>query len=124
MKADIEELVEYSLAVVVQKDTWLSGKLFRGEFSFFMANPASLFRSTSGFVNVYGPDSFFVPGERTLSMSQTDNPKLLKALGHLTTPISTLRFNHDAQLLAIASKDKKDSMRLVSFLLLPFRFLN
>lgn len=68
--------------------------------------------STSGFVNVYGSDSFSVPhGERLVS--PTDNPKLVKALGHLTTPISTLRFNHDAQLLAMASKDKKDSMRLV-----------
>ena len=48
---------------------------------------------------------------RTSSVSGT--PKLIKALGHLTTPISTLRFNHDAQILAMASKDKKDAMRLV-----------
>ncbi|KIM47345.1 hypothetical protein M413DRAFT_440781 [Hebeloma cylindrosporum] len=70
--------------------------------------------STSGFVNIYGSDSFSVPnGEHTFSTTTADNPKLVKALGHLTTPISTLRFNHDAQLLAMASKDKKDSMRLV-----------
>ena len=55
---------------------------------------------------------------RTLSASET--PKLVKALGHLTTPVSTLRFNHDAQLLAMASKDKKDAMRLVSSLFLDF----
>ena len=48
------------------------------------------------------------------SVSKT--PKLVKALGHLTTPISTLRFNHDAQILAMASKDKKDAMRLVGHL--------
>ncbi|PPQ65608.1 hypothetical protein CVT24_011817 [Panaeolus cyanescens] len=70
--------------------------------------------STSGFVNVYGADSFSVPNN---SYSSTDHPKLVKTLGHLTTPISTLKFNHDAQLLAMASKDKKDSMKLVSILL-------
>ena len=94
-----------------------------GRFLFLLvrANFAS-FRSTSGFVNVYGSDSFAsLDGECTFS---TDKPKLIKALGHLTTPISTLRFNHDAQLLAMASKDKKDSMRLVIFLPHPFRFCN
>ena len=55
----------------------------------------------------------------TSSVSGT--PKLVKALGHLTTPISTLRFNHDAQILAMASKDKKDAMRLVGPLFLGFR---
>ena len=48
-------------------------------------------------------------------------PKLVKALGHLTTPISTLRFNHDAQILAMASKDKKDAMRLVGYFFLGFQ---
>lgn len=74
------------------------------------------FRSSSGFVNVYGSDSFAVPrdaGESTFLYSGMDQPKLAKALGHLTTPISTLRFNHDAQILAMASKEKKDAMRLV-----------
>ncbi|KAF9042256.1 WD40-repeat-containing domain protein [Panaeolus papilionaceus] len=66
--------------------------------------------STSGFVNVYGADSFSMPHN---SYSSTDQPKLVKSLGHLTTPISTLKFNHDAQLLAMASKDKKDSMKLI-----------
>ena len=52
------------------------------------------------------------------SSSVSGTPKLVKALGHLTTPISTLRFNHDSQILAMASKDKKDAMRLVSDLFL------
>ena len=51
-----------------------------------------------------------------------ETPKLVKALGHLTTPISTLRFNHDAQILAMASKDKKDAMRLVGHYFLAFGF--
>ncbi|PFH47190.1 hypothetical protein AMATHDRAFT_7000 [Amanita thiersii Skay4041] len=64
--------------------------------------------STSGFVNVYGPDS--------LSFSPTmdlPSPKPLKSIANLVTPISTLRFNHDAQVLAVASKEKKDAFRLV-----------
>ncbi|KAF8880911.1 WD40-repeat-containing domain protein [Gymnopilus junonius] len=68
--------------------------------------------STSGFVNMYGSDSFSVP-QYSAVIAQ---PKLVKTLGQLTTPISTLRFNHDAQILAMASKDKKDAMRLVSHL--------
>jgi hypothetical protein len=75
--------------------------------------------STSGFVNVYDSDSFSVHHGDASSVSGT--PKLVKALGHLTTPISTLRFNHDAQILAMASKDKKDAMRLVGHLPLAFR---
>jgi hypothetical protein len=48
-----------------------------------------------------------------MSSSRTDKPRPLKAIGNLTTPISTLRFNHDSQLLAMASSAKKDQMRLV-----------
>jgi len=73
--------------------------------------------STSGFVNIYGSDSFAVDNTYSSNASRTPSatgtPKLVKALGHLTTPISTLRFNHDAQILAMASKDKKDAMRLI-----------
>ena len=58
------------------------------------------------------------------SSSVSGAPKLVKALGHLTTPISTLRFNHDAQILAMASKDKKDAMRLVGFLAFGFFFFS
>ncbi|KAH9487370.1 putative U3 small nucleolar RNA-associated protein 18 [Psilocybe cubensis] len=76
------------------------------------SNGSMAIGSSSGFVNVYGSDSFSVPGDGTFS-SGSEKPKLVKALGHLTTPISTLKFNHDAQILAMASKDKKDSMRLV-----------
>lgn len=57
-------------------------------------------------MNVYGSDS--------VSSSGSDRPKPLKAIGNLTTSISTLRFNHDSQLLAIASNTKKDQMRMVS----------
>lgn len=82
----------------------------------FAQSFVDVLRSSSGFVNVYGSDSFAIPRnaeESTFSSSGTEQPKLAKALGHLTTPISTLRFNHDAQILAMASKEKKDAMRLV-----------
>ncbi|KAF7982399.1 hypothetical protein HWV62_28497 [Athelia sp. TMB] len=67
--------------------------------------------ATSGFVNLYSGT-----GEAGTAKGV---PKKLKVLGNLTTPISTLRFNADSQLLAIASSAKKDQMRLVSLSLPP-----
>ncbi|KAF6758824.1 WD40-repeat-containing domain protein [Ephemerocybe angulata] len=64
--------------------------------------------SNTGYVNLYGSDSFATAWEST-----TSKPKPLKSIANLTTPISTAKFNHDAQVLAIASKDKKDSLRMV-----------
>jgi len=61
--------------------------------------------STSGYVNVYGAGETFGTG--------TEKPKPLKALGNLNTAITTLTFNHDSQLLAMASNDRKDQLRLV-----------
>jgi len=61
--------------------------------------------SKTGLVNVYGGDA--------LTSNVSSSPKVLKTLGHLTTSMSTLRFNHDSQLLAMASNVKKDQMRLV-----------
>ncbi|OBZ79573.1 putative U3 small nucleolar RNA-associated protein 18 [Grifola frondosa] len=61
--------------------------------------------SRSGLVNIYGSDGAASFG--------TERPKPLKTIGNLTTSISTLRFNHDSQLLAIASNTKKDQMRMI-----------
>jgi len=59
--------------------------------------------SSFGILNIYdGP-----------SMTTSENPKPLKSLGNLTTTISTIRFNADSQLLAMASNTKKDQMRLI-----------
>ncbi|KAI0757476.1 WD40-repeat-containing domain protein [Daedaleopsis nitida] len=60
--------------------------------------------SKVGFVNVYSTDS---------TSGHSDRPKALKSLGNLTTSITSLRFNHDSQLLAIASSVKKDQMRMI-----------
>ena len=60
--------------------------------------------SKVGLVNVYGSGALH---------GTIDRPKALKSLGNLTTTITSLRFNHDSQLLAIASNVKKDQMRMV-----------
>ncbi|KAI0327282.1 WD40 repeat-like protein [Cubamyces sp. BRFM 1775] len=60
--------------------------------------------SRMGVVNVYGSEATTGSAER---------PKPLKALGNLTTAITSLQFNHDSQLLAMASNAKKDQMRMI-----------
>ena len=60
-------------------------------------------RSNSGVVNLYP----------TASLLASTTPTPAKAFMNLTTRIDTLAFNHDAQLLALASKRNKDSLRLV-----------
>ncbi|KNC96269.1 uncharacterized protein SPPG_08420 [Spizellomyces punctatus DAOM BR117] len=59
--------------------------------------------SDSGVVNLYDHKS-------CLSSS---NPSPRKSILNLTTAITTLRFNVDSQILAMASRDKKDSLRLL-----------
>jgi U3 small nucleolar RNA-associated protein 18 len=69
--------------------------------------------SRSGVVNVYGANEAF---ERTatddIAAASTER-RPLKAIMNLTTAVSTLRFNPDAQLLATASRAQKDSFKLV-----------
>ncbi|CAE6451349.1 unnamed protein product [Rhizoctonia solani] len=59
--------------------------------------------SKSGIVNVYDTPS-------TLDSSA---PVPLKTLPHLTTSVTSLLFNHDAQILASVSKTKKDQLKLI-----------
>ncbi|CAD6338328.1 unnamed protein product [Miscanthus lutarioriparius] len=58
--------------------------------------------STSGIVNVYKRDDF-LGGKR----------KPLKTIENLTTDIGEMKFNHDAQILAISSRKERNGMRLV-----------
>ncbi|KAI0358883.1 WD40 repeat-like protein [Trametes cingulata] len=60
--------------------------------------------SRMGIVNLYGTDA--VEGS-------VERPRPLKTLENLTTSITSLRFNHDSQLLAVASNVKKDQMRMI-----------
>ena len=39
--------------------------------------------------------------------------KARKAIENLVTPVTTMRFNHDSQLVALASKTSKDQLKLV-----------
>jgi U3 small nucleolar RNA-associated protein 18 len=59
-------------------------------------------------VNVYGADAVGAGGAEPPA-----RPRTRKALGQLTTAISALRFSGDGQLLAIASDDKQDQLRMV-----------
>lgn len=58
--------------------------------------------STSGIVNIYNREEF-LGGKR----------KPLKTLGNLTTEVDFMKFNHDAQILAICSSMSKNSVKLV-----------
>jgi len=50
---------------------------------------------------------------RLSALSRSTPPSPLKSLMNLTTPIDMLRFNSDASLLLMASRRKKDSLKLV-----------
>lgn len=56
-------------------------------------------------MNVYEPSS--------VVKTQGAERKALKAIGNLTTAVTSMRFNHDSQILAIASKTNKDQLKLV-----------
>lgn len=71
-------------------------------------NPDSCFRSSTGIVNVYDAS--------TASTSGGEERKALKAVGNLTTAVTSMRFNHDSQLLALASRTNKDELKLVCLL--------
>ncbi|KAL3620627.1 hypothetical protein CASFOL_035539 [Castilleja foliolosa] len=58
--------------------------------------------SDSGIVNVYNGDEF-LGGKR----------KPIKAIENLTTKVDFMKFNGDAQILAIGSRMKKNSMKLI-----------
>ncbi|KAF0907210.1 hypothetical protein E2562_015719 [Oryza meyeriana var. granulata] len=68
------------------------------------SHDSSLFAtgSTSGIVNLYKRDDF-LGGKR----------KPLKTIENLTTEIGEMKFNHDAQILAISSRKERNGMRLV-----------
>ncbi|RCK65482.1 U3 small nucleolar RNA-associated protein 18 [Candida viswanathii] len=60
--------------------------------------------NNNGIVNIYDRNTF---------LPDTVRPKPIKTVENLVTSISTLMFNHDGQLLCIASRAKRDALRLV-----------
>lgn len=71
-------------------------------------------RSSSGVVNVYSSDACL----------QESNPKPIKAIMNLLTPISSLRFNSTTEILAIASNAADEAVRLVGHLFFFMIFVN
>ncbi|KAK4050785.1 U3 snoRNP protein [Microbotryomycetes sp. JL201] len=67
--------------------------------------------STTGIVNLYDPSS-------TVPDSGAER-KAFKAIGNLTTMVTSMKFNHDSQLLALASRTNKDQLKLASLVHLP-----
>ncbi|KAF2834823.1 WD40 repeat-like protein, partial [Patellaria atrata CBS 101060] len=65
--------------------------------------------SSSGIVNVYDRRGWVEKGEVKIP----ECPRPTRALEHLTTPTSVLSFAPDGQVLAVASRWKKDALRLV-----------
>jgi len=61
--------------------------------------------SSSGVVNVYD-----VP-----SLERTSTPTPMKALMNIVTPVTSLKFNHSSQILAMASDDSHNAVKLVHF---------
>ncbi|KAI1810248.1 Indigoidine synthase A like protein-domain-containing protein [Poronia punctata] len=68
--------------------------------------------STSGVVNIYDRHALILPSEED-ELKLKARPEPLRALMQLTTPVTVLTFSPDGQLLAIASRHKKDCMKLV-----------
>lgn len=60
--------------------------------------------SASGVVNIYDSNAVASAGLR---------PRPLHAIMNLTTPVTTAKFSFDDQILAIASAEKRDSLKLV-----------
>lgn len=75
--------------------------------------------SSSGIVNIYDRRVLLTPPSKDQQQSQQQQqpvpaaPKPAKTLEHLTTPTSHLVFSPDGQILAMASKWKRDALRLV-----------
>lgn len=68
--------------------------------------------SESGVVNLY--DNGDIMGLSGEGREMEADLKPMKAIMNLTTAVDTLAFNHDGQLLAMASKWNRDALRMVS----------
>lgn len=69
-------------------------------------------RSSTGIISLYSrSQATSLSGESLADSSKP--PQHLKSFDAITTPITTLCFNPDGQILVAASKDKKDCLKLV-----------
>ncbi|KAI1739300.1 Indigoidine synthase A like protein-domain-containing protein [Xylaria scruposa] len=68
--------------------------------------------SNSGVVNIYDRHTLILPSEED-ELKLKARPEPTRALMQLTTPVTVLTFSLDGQLLAAASRHKKDALKLV-----------
>ncbi|KAI0863269.1 Indigoidine synthase A like protein-domain-containing protein [Xylaria cubensis] len=68
--------------------------------------------SNSGVVNIYDRHTLILPSEED-ELKLKVRPEPTRALMQLTTPVTVLTFSPDGQLLAAASRHKKDALKLV-----------
>ncbi|KAN0060704.1 U3 snoRNP protein [Thecaphora frezii] len=75
--------------------------------------------SDNGIVNIYKRPSSRAGASDEVKYDVNQAPggliEPLKEIGNLTTASTTLRWNHDGQVLALASRNKKDVLKLVHF---------
>lgn len=75
-------------------------------------------RSTTGVVNVYDANELSSTVRTSIDASEGlfagASPRPIRELMNLTTEITNIAFNHDAQMMAISSSKKKDAFRMVS----------
>ncbi|KAI1169557.1 WD40 repeat-like protein [Nemania sp. FL0916] len=68
--------------------------------------------SNSGVVNIYDRNTLILPSKED-ELKLKARPEPTRALMNLTTPVSVLTFSPDGQLLAAASRYKRDALKLV-----------
>ncbi|KAI0401049.1 Indigoidine synthase A like protein-domain-containing protein [Xylaria palmicola] len=68
--------------------------------------------ANSGVVNIYDRHTLILPSEED-ELKVKSRPEPARALLQLTTPVTVLTFSPDGQLLAIASRHKRDALKLV-----------
>lgn len=77
-----------------------------------------LYSSTTGVVNVYDANEITSSVNTSIDASEGlfagASPRPIRELMNLTTEITNIAFNHDAQMMAISSSKKKDAFRMVS----------
>jgi hypothetical protein len=77
-----------------------------------------LYSSTTGVVNVYDANEITSSVKTSIDASEGlfagASPRPIRELMNLTTEITNIAFNHDAQMMAVSSSKKKDAFRMVS----------
>jgi len=69
--------------------------------------------SSSGITTLYDRRGWMSNTDSTLSQEMDEPPKSARTFNQLTTPISSLEFSEDGQMLAMSSRWKKNALRLV-----------